>query len=235
MRITIPNQITIGRLFLAIGFFGLLSFFSAGRPGDRWMLTLAFWVFLVAAIADVVDGFLARLMKQVTTFGRVVDPVVDKVMVLGAFGFFASQHFTVRTAAGVENITSVAPWMVVVILLRELLVSAIRSHREAAGTQVPANWAGKLKMFVQSATACVVLGQLAWFQPAGELVWLRVGCVWLTVVVTALSALPYINQAYSFLLSGQALGGGPAPSAADRPLAGAASAVVAPEVRGASA
>lgn len=202
MRITIPNQITVGRLGLAIIFFALLSFYSAARgPAQQWVLAFAFWLFLAAALLDVLDGALARWMKQVTTFGRVVDPVVDKVMVLGAFGFFASPHFAVQADGRMVNMTGVMPWMVVVILMRELLVSAIRAHREADGIQVPANWAGKLKMFVQSATVCVILGQLAWFEAEGRLVWLRVACVWLTLAVTVLSGVPYVRRAYAFLMA----------------------------------
>lgn len=211
MRITLPNQITLGRLALAIIFFVILAFFDASRlDATRWVLNLSFWLFLAAALADVLDGLLARMMNQVTSFGRVVDPVVDKVMVCGAFVYFASHHFH----AGGRNLTDVAPWMVLVILLRELLVSALRSHSESTGQDFGANWAGKFKMFVQSATVCVILGQLAWHEPA--LSWLRTGFVWLTVIVTALSTLPYVRRAHAFLLSGEALGGAvkPAPSEA---------------------
>ena len=209
MKINLPNQITLARLGLAIIFFILLSWFQAGDlESSRWMLTVCFWIFLIAALTDVLDGFLARMMKQVTSFGRIVDPVVDKVMVCGAFIFFASEHFS----DGNQNISGVAPWMVIVILVRELLVSAIRSHSEAEGQDFGADWSGKLKMFVQSVTICVVLGQLAWFHKLrpDELAWVRVGCVWLTVIITALSTLTYARRARAFLLSSAALGGKPA-------------------------
>jgi len=98
--------------------------------------------------------------------------------------------------------------MVIVVLLRELLVSAIRSHSEGLGQDFAATWSGKLKMFVQSATVCVVLGQLAWYYHGKEeqLAWVRVSCVWLMLVVTTLSMVMYIRRAYSFLLSSAALG-----------------------------
>ncbi|HUU96727.1 MAG TPA: CDP-diacylglycerol--glycerol-3-phosphate 3-phosphatidyltransferase [Phycisphaerae bacterium] len=209
MKINLPNQITLARLGLAIIFFILLSLFRAeDLESSRWMLWVSFWIFLVAALTDILDGFLARMMKQVTSFGRIVDPVVDKVMVCGAFIFFASEHFW----AGGRNISGVAPWMVIVVLLRELLVSAIRSHSEGLGQDFAATWAGKLKMFVQSATVCVVLGQLAWFHQRrpDELAWIRVGSIWLMLVVTTLSMVMYIRRAYSFLLSSAALGAGSA-------------------------
>lgn len=205
MAISVPNQITLARLLLTGVFFALLSLYSVSRPGDAWMLSAAFWVFLVAAISDVVDGWLARTLKQVTSFGRIVDPVVDKVMVCGAFVFFAGWQF--HDAARGVNVTGVAPWMVVIILLREFAVSAIRSFSEAQGDDFAANWVGKLKMFVQSATVCVVLGVLAWHPVS--LAWLRETCVWLTVIVTTASLLAYLGRARAILLSREAMTASP--------------------------
>lgn len=202
MRINLPNQITLARLVLAIVFFALLSWFDATHLDDqRWLLQVCFWVFLVAAVTDVLDGLLARMTRSVTTFGRIVDPVVDKVIVCGAFVLFASHHFW----DGNVNISSVQPWMAVVILMRELLVSAIRTHAESGGVAFAAAWSGKLKMLVQSATICVILGQLAWDLASLEPV--RIAAVWIAVIVTALSAVTYVHRARAFLLSSAALGG----------------------------
>jgi CDP-diacylglycerol--glycerol-3-phosphate 3-phosphatidyltransferase len=157
----------------------------------------------------VLDGYLARTLKQVTSFGRVVDPVVDKVVVLGAFFFFAGPHFYDYASARPHNITGVQMWMVLVILIRELLVSAIRSYGESHSVDFSADWAGKLKMFVQSTTACVILVQLAWFPADAHpgIVAFRQTCIWITVVVTALSIITYARRARSFLFSQAALGG----------------------------
>lgn len=202
MRVNIPNQITLARLVLAIVFFALLSFYAPGEPQRQWLLTVCFWLFLVAVLTDVLDGWLARTWKQVTSFGRVCDPVVDKVLVCGAFVFFATEIFYEPETQ--RNISGVQPWMVVLILVRELLVSAIRSFAEAQGTEFAAIWVGKAKMFVQSASVCVILGVLAWYPDT--LAWLRLLCVWLTVVVTALSIIAYVNRARAFILSAAALG-----------------------------
>ncbi len=214
MRISIPNQITLGRLGLAIIFLVLLTCFDAQQlDRQRWILLVSFWLFLIAALGDFVDGLVARLTHSVTVFGRVVDPVVDKVMVCGAFVLFAGAPFS----DGQHNITGVQPWMVVVILTRELLVSAVRTHVEAEGQEFGASWVGKLKMFVQSATVCVVLGQLAW--DIASLAWLPIVCVWLTVAITAASAVPYVHRARAFLLTSTALGG-PLPDTRETPAAG---------------
>ncbi len=202
MRINIPNQITLGRLVLAIVFFALLSFYSPEQPGCQWLLPLCFWILLIAVLSDIVDGWLARTWQQVTSFGRICDPVVDKVVVCGAFVFYASDIFYHPELQ--ENITGVQPWMVVLILVRELLVSAIRSFSEARGESFAANWVGKAKMAVQSTCVCVVLGVLAWY-PA-ELGWFRTLCIWITVIVTGLSIIAYVNRARAFILSASALG-----------------------------
>ena len=210
MRINIPNRITLGRLVLAVIFFAVLLFFSAdklrnaeGAGGQRLILQVCFWVFLVASLADYLDGFLARLLKQVTSFGRIVDPVVDKVMICGAFAYFGSPIFW--DSAATRNISGVEPWMVVLIPVRELLVSAIRSHSESQGRDFAANWVGKVKMVIQATTVCVILGVLGFDLPNLEP--LRIACVWLTVIFTALSIISYVRRAQEFLLSSEALGG----------------------------
>lgn len=209
MKINIPNQITLGRLVLTLIFFALLSVYEV-NDGNTWIfIHICFWVFLVAAITDVLDGYLARTLKQVTTFGRIVDPVVDKVMICGAFVFFASPHFyDITEGARSTNVVGVQVWMVVVLIVREFLVSAIRSHAEAQGQEFAASWTGKFKMLIQSITVCVILAQVAWFYPAGDfprMALFRKICVWATVIITALSIVGYIRRARSFLLSSSAL------------------------------
>lgn len=210
MKLSLPNQITLGRLALAVLLLALLSCFDATQLDEqRWLLNLCFWVFLVAAVTDVLDGLLARMMRSVTSFGRILDPVVDKVIVCGAFVLFASHHFW----DGHNNITSVQPWMVVVVVARELLVSAFRAQSEAEGRAFGASWMGKLKMFLQCVAICVVLGQLAW--KLESLAPLRIAAVWVAVAATALSAISYLHRARAFFLSSEALGAhlsAPAPS-----------------------
>lgn len=198
MRITIPNQITLARLVLAIPFFALLSWYDPNPTlGRAWVLAACFWLFLAMALGDVLDGWLARLLRQESAFGRIIDPVVDKVMVCGAFAYFASDSFFSLSES--RNVTGVAPWMVVLILTRELLVSSLRSWSEAQGVKFGANWIGKLKMLLQSGTVCVVLGVLAWYPVS--LAWLRVACIWATVAFTGYSTFAYLYRARRLLFS----------------------------------
>src|ERR1035437_2049774 len=106
-------------------------------------MQIAFVVFLVAVLTDILDGYLARKWKVESAFGRVVDPFVDKILVCGAFVFFSSTHFLDPTELrkfaelgphpfpGAMSITGVAPWMTVAIIAREFFVTSIRGLAES--------------------------------------------------------------------------------------------------------
>lgn len=199
MKINLPNQITIGRLVLAIIFFVFIAQFSINEQPPRfWLLDVCMVLFLVAAVSDIADGYLARKYNQVTSFGRIIDPFVDKILICGAYAFFAGVGF-VRDG---RHVTNVAMWMVVVILGRELLVTGIRGFSEAKGESFGANLYGKVKMVLQSATAVWVLLTVAHPEGVFGSRGFVVGCkvmVWATVVVTMLSMLSYLNMAWHIL------------------------------------
>ncbi|MGE3181637.1 MAG: CDP-diacylglycerol--glycerol-3-phosphate 3-phosphatidyltransferase [Phycisphaerae bacterium] len=205
MHLTIPNWITLARFVLAIAFFFVIAQFDAkSAEASRWAVQWGLWLFVAAAISDFLDGMLARKLNQITIFGRVIDPVADKLLICGAFVFFAGANFH---QAG-ENVTFVAPWMVVVILARELLVTSIRAHAEKSGVDFSASWSGKIKMFLQCAAAIGILAYLAFdWQAIATLVNVL---VWAAVAVTAYSAVTYVGRAKSFLFDS----GGVAPTVA---------------------
>ncbi len=197
MRINLPNQITLGRLVLAIVFFACLAQYGTKEgPAGRLLLDISAVLFLIAAISDVVDGYLARKHNQVTSFGRVLDPFVDKILVIGAYVFLAGDGFL--TAEG-TRISDVSAWMVVVILGRELLVTSLRGVTEAAGESYAANVYGKAKMALQSTTVVWILLTLA--HPEGLAIFARFRplLVYLTVIVTFLSMIPYLMASRKIL------------------------------------
>jgi CDP-diacylglycerol--glycerol-3-phosphate 3-phosphatidyltransferase len=205
----VPNLLTTGRLLLAAVFFALLSYYQYDRraPG---LLNVAFIIYCIALVTDFLDGYLARLWQVEGAFGRVVDPFVDKVLVIGSFIFFAGKNFIIPGSAlekyEVQTITGVVPWMVVVILARELLVTSFRGLGEGAGQNFGAAFSGKVKMVVQSVTILVVLVYVNYFAPhygVGYEPLLRAFrnlCVWTTVAVTVLSGLAYVRRAVSVYL-----------------------------------
>lgn len=207
----VPNALTALRLVLAAVFFAMLSYYqrdsTIGSHGDLLWLNIAFVVYLVALFTDFLDGYLARRWKVEGAFGRVVDPFVDKVLVLGSFIFFAGKNFTVpltnpgEIPMNVKTITGVVPWMVVVILARELLVTSLRGSSEGSGQNFGAQFSGKLKMVFQSVTILVILvyvnylDRLQDYRIARGAEMFRDFCIWATIAVTAISGLLYVQRA----------------------------------------
>lgn len=146
IRRKLPNAITVARLVVAGIFFAMLRLYEFGTTGMAWWLFAAGWVYGLAAASDWLDGYLARKWDVSSTFGRIVDPFCDKILILGTFVFFASGLFKY----GDEQLTGVGPVAVIVLLGRELLVTTIRGMSEGGGQAMGAKWAGKFKMVFQS-------------------------------------------------------------------------------------
>ncbi len=213
MNWKLPNQLTVGRIVLGAIFFVLLGLYEQGAESARWWLNTAFVLYIVAGITDVLDGWIARKYHLTSAFGRIADPFVDKVLVVGAFAMLAGSNYAIadvpvsdfeRGLPGWLNgsmLSAVQAWMVVVILGREFIVSAVRGYSESQGEKFPATPAGKIKMFVQSVAICTVLYQLANVPQAPWAVVVKVAAVWAAVIVTVVSGLMYVGKARKLLLS----------------------------------
>lgn len=189
MPLNIPNAITLLRLAAAAALCAVLEGFDPGQAATRYTLAAAFWLFVLAATTDLVDGWLARAWGQESRFGRVMDPLVDKVLVCGALAYLCSGRFTDPDG---QRFDLLRPWMLALVVLRELLVSGLRADSEAAGRAFGAVWSGKAKMLVQSITVGVILGHLAWFPQLRQV---AQALIWSMVVLTAVSGVPYVLQA----------------------------------------
>jgi CDP-diacylglycerol--glycerol-3-phosphate 3-phosphatidyltransferase len=175
-----------------------------GRRGDHpdpWLIAAAA-LFVFAALTDAVDGHLARKWRVVSVFGRIMDPFADKVLVLGAFAYLSAPLFSYAFTPEDSDLvryqaSGVSAWMVVLILARELLVTSIRAAFESRGVDFSATASGKWKMILQSVAVPLVLVILALGPaPPGSLArWAIDLTVWLTVIVTVWSGLPYIQRA----------------------------------------
>ncbi|MEI8195195.1 MAG: CDP-alcohol phosphatidyltransferase family protein [Phycisphaerae bacterium] len=207
----IPNGITVARLALTALFFTLLNVHQAAT--FRTTMWVAFVVFVIAALTDILDGYLARSWKVESAFGRVVDPFVDKILICGAFIFFASTDFIDKSefinfglGTDLTTITGVTPWMAVVLIAREFLITGIRGLAERKGIDFRADWAGKVKMFVQSVAIGAIIVDVATAYDRGPLHgpigWVRLTrdiLIWLTLIITVLSATGYILRARRIL------------------------------------
>ena len=198
----LPNLLTLLRLALAAVFFIVLNQYRYGdtQTDGAAVLWASLVLFVLAAATDWLDGFLARRWQVESQFGRIMDPFCDKVLVIGAFIYLAGPRFVIPQRAEAAElltmVTGVYPWMVVIILARELLVTAIRGELEHRGTAFGANIFGKLKMTLQSITVPVILF-IVWLDPVERqwVAFIRDGLVYLTVLATILSGLPYVVNA----------------------------------------
>jgi CDP-diacylglycerol---glycerol-3-phosphate 3-phosphatidyltransferase len=197
-RRQLPNALTLLRVILAGAFFAALNAFRYPDHKPAWG-NIAIALFIIAAITDALDGYLARKWKVESVFGRLMDPFCDKVLILGAFIYLTGPRFTVPEWVEEKSYftmaTGVYPWMVVLILARELLVTGIRGIIEGMGMSGASNWSGKAKMILQSIAVPIVLFLVINFRPS-EQAWARYTCtglIYLTLFVTVWSGMPYIT------------------------------------------
>ena len=138
----VPNTLTLSRLVLAIVMMVLLTMTF---PFSK---SLALVVFVIAAITDYFDGYLARKVYGESAFGKLMDPLTDKVLVCAAFVSFVELRL-------------VPAWLVVVIISREFLVTGLRLLAANKGTVIPAGQWGKHKMVWQLVAVIALLLGLA--------------------------------------------------------------------------
>ncbi len=137
---TLATKLTLMRV-VAIPFFMAAFFYRApgvSLEGD-WGKVLATLIFIAAAITDYYDGYLARLYKQVTTFGRFIDPIADKLLVSTAL--IAMVEY--------QQLTHTAAWVAIIIIAREFAVTGLRLICAERGQVIDASGAGKLKTTAQ--------------------------------------------------------------------------------------
>ena len=138
---TLANRLTLLRIFLTF----LFMFFLL-RPGFVFRLS-AFCLFLVASLTDLYDGRLARFKNEVTPFGKLMDPIADKILVIAAFAAFV-------------QLGLIPAWMLVLVLSRELLITGVRLFALAQGQVLGASRGGKHKTATQMGGILWVLAVL---------------------------------------------------------------------------
>lgn len=187
--LNVPNAITFARLILSFVLFGLMQF------GQAWLWCAGLFVFAVAT--DVLDGYIARKYQLITQLGRILDPFVDKFITAGTFLFLLP-----FPQSGVN------PWMVVIVLGREMLVTSLRGFLETQGADFSASASGKLKMFLQCVAATVALLSMdphfaSWSIAGVSFPLIRDVLLWLMVAVTTWSGYDYVQRAIQLLRAGR--------------------------------
>jgi len=193
--VNLPNRITVGRLLLALIFFAFFRFASLADAPEWWKPAVAGGIFVLAVATDALDGYYARKLGLQTDFGRIADPVVDKIIVAGGLIFLTATSWAAEF---------VPVWMVVLIIAREFMVSGLRGFIEARGVAFPSRWDGKLKMILQCiAIPAVFLHRMVdlgwpaekWKWIAKAIEWFSVITVWATFVLTMTSGFSYVREA----------------------------------------
>jgi CDP-diacylglycerol---glycerol-3-phosphate 3-phosphatidyltransferase len=128
--VNVPNVLTVLRILLVPVL--VVALLDETPNGDL----LAAIVFAVASLTDAVDGWLARRRQWVTTFGKLMDPVADKLLVIGAL----------LTLVSLDRLDA---WVAMVIIARELAVTGLRAVAAEQGVVISASWLGKLKTILQ--------------------------------------------------------------------------------------
>jgi len=141
MKLQIPNALTIGRIILVPIF--VITFYIPGLLGDL----IPFFIFILASFTDFLDGLLARLYKEESKLGELLDPIADKIMVATALVLLVMnetiQHYEVIAA--------------IIILTREILISGLREFLAKSKVSMPVTGLAKFKTFIQMFSIAILL------------------------------------------------------------------------------
>lgn len=166
----LPNKLTMLRIILIPIFIVVLM------TGYYYISAV---IFIVAAVTDALDGHIARKYNLITNFGKIMDPLADKLLVISAL-------------ICLVELGDVAGWMVIVILAREFIVTGLRTVAAAEGVVIAAGWSGKLKTVLQMIAIPALLLQNWPFEMIG--VPFAQIMLWASVIMTILSGAEYIVQ-----------------------------------------
>ncbi len=181
----LPNQLTGMRFLLSFVLFYLIS-------QELWLASLL--IFIFAAFTDWLDGHLARTQNMQSSLGRNLDPLVDKVLICGTFIFL----IPIGTTEG-----WLPPWMVTVVVARELLITGLRNFIEQKGVSFGADFLGKAKMILQCAALISIfinLMNLEWINPTFGF-YARAALIYGMLAATLFSGLQYLIKAFQTILS----------------------------------
>src|SRR3954468_2474211 len=162
--LNVPNALTVLRILLV----PVLVVALVDETSSDW---LAAGGFAAASLTDAIDGYIARSRKQVTTFGKLMDPVADKLLIIAALVVLVSLH-------------RIPAWIAMVIIAREFAVTVTRMGAVGQGVVISANWWGKAKTVVQVAAIFFAIG----FNPTPPAV---DALLYVAVAITVISGIDY--------------------------------------------
>ena len=173
---TTASKITLVRVAF-IPVYMVLMYLSGGQP-NLWMW-LGLAVFVIASLTDYVDGYIARKYQQVSDFGKFLDPLADKLLVIAAMTMFCLWG-------------QMPAWALMIVLPREFAVTGLRLVAVGNGTVIAAGWSGKVKTASTMIGLCVLMA----FPTVGWLSWIVIGII---VFTTVYSGVEYFIQNWKCL------------------------------------
>jgi CDP-diacylglycerol--glycerol-3-phosphate 3-phosphatidyltransferase len=185
----VPNVLTMARIVFSILIFVVLPF---------GCYEAALILFILGSLTDFADGWWARHFHQVTKLGRILDPFADKLLVCGTLIYLVAIPELRDIGPVWAQKLGLAPWMVVVIVSRELLVTMLRSIVEGGGGDFSAKWLGKIKMGFQSVGICACFVCLILAQrdrSCDGITLLMIVCLWGMIWTAVHSCVNYIFAA----------------------------------------
>ncbi len=185
----LPNLLTLLRVILIPIFVGLFYY-----PTDRSNMFAAI-VFVIAALTDLLDGYLARKLKQTTKFGAFLDPVADKIIVCTALVLIV-EYYSVHVGEFFPHMNLLISIPAMVIIAREIVVSALREWMAEIGqrAQVAVNWVGKWKTTIQM----TAIALLVW-RYNEPMIYAAVGLLGLATILTIWSMVMYLKVGLSHM------------------------------------
>jgi CDP-diacylglycerol--glycerol-3-phosphate 3-phosphatidyltransferase len=175
MRWTLPNILTLARICLT-PVIALLPFIQG-----YWPKAIAFVIFLAAAFSDVVDGYYARKHNLVSELGQLLDPIADKLLLFAMLIpiFWITRHPTILVDYRIPWWGSLPVWVALLLVGRELLITAFRFFAKRRGVIIPAVGAGKLKTVLQNIFIGATIAWFAWKDALAKFRWVgRVKDLW---------------------------------------------------------
>ena len=173
---TLASKITLVRVALIPAY--LVTMYLSGGQAGLWMF-LSLAIFIVASLTDYVDGYIARHYNQVTDFGKFLDPLADKLLVIAAMSMFC--EWGVFPA-----------WALMIVLTREFAVSGLRMVAGPKGKVIAAGWSGKVKTFSTMVGLCVMMA-------FPQVQWIGVAVMVVIVGTTMYSGVEYFIQNWNCL------------------------------------
>ena len=165
----LPNKLTILRMIMIVPFV-IFMLVPIGGAAGKW---IALALFVIASLTDLLDGKIARKYNLVTTFGKFMDPLADKLLVCSAL-------------ICLVELGRIPAWIVIIIISREFIISGFRLVASDKGVVIAANWWGKFKTTFQMVMIVLMIADIAALSIVTQIV------MWIALILTVVSLIDYL-------------------------------------------